>query len=113
MESVNSELCEAELLKEIETLKARIAELEAKQTKKHKELPTVECEICHHTFKNKYILKAHMKNMHDETRERFNCPHCDKTFANKYYLKKHIKDKHSEESHHEEESNEETNEEEE
>ena len=86
---------EAKLLKEIEALKARIAELEAKQHKAHKELPTVECDICHKTFKNKYILKNHMKNMHDESRERYNCPHCDKSFANKYYLKKHIAAKHA------------------
>jgi len=99
---------EAELLKEIAELKARIAELESKQQhqKPHKELPEVECEICHKMFKNKYILKTHMKNMHDETRTRFDCPHCDKTFANKYYLKKHIAakhaDKHEEEQHEEE-----------
>ena len=102
---------EAELLKEIAELKARIAELETKQQKPHKELPEVECEICHKMFKNKYILKTHMKNMHDDTRERFTCPHCDKSFANKYYLKKHITTKHAEkqEEHNEEEH---TNEEE-
>ena len=101
---------EGELLKQIEELKARIAELESKQQNQHKppkQLPEVECEICHKTFKNKYILKTHMKNMHDETRTRFDCPHCDKTFANKYYLKKHIAakhpDKHEEEQHEEEE----------
>lgn len=101
---------EGELLKQIEELKARIAELESKQQNQHKppkQLPEVECEICHKTFKNKYILKTHMKNMHDETRTRFDCPHCDKTFANKYYLKKHIAakhgDKHEEETHEEEE----------
>ena len=106
---------EAKLLKEIEALKARVTELEATHHKAHKELPTVECELCHKTFKNKYILKNHMKNMHDESRERYNCPHCDKSFANKYYLKKHIASKHADvtDSDHSEHSEEEVHNEEE
>ena len=100
------------LLQQIEELKARIAELEAKQHKPHKELPTVECEICHHVFKNKYILKNHMKNMHNEDRERYDCPYCDKDFANKYYLKKHISCKHADKDTKSDDSNDEHNEEE-
>ena len=86
--------CTEALLHELNELRQRIAELEA-HTKSHAKynLP-VECEICHKTFKNKYILKTHMENMHNDSRERYSCPHCDKTFASKYYLKRHIHDKH-------------------
>ena len=89
-ESTNTEL---DLIAEIDKLKQRIQELEAKQAKRIE--PTAECEICHRVFKNKYILKTHMFNVHNENRQRFTCPHCSKTFASKYYLAKHIKDKHT------------------
>ena len=88
--------CTETLLHELNELRQRIAELESQCAHKSHavyNLP-VECEICHKTFKNKYILKTHMENMHNDSRERYSCPHCDKTFASKYYLKKHIKDKH-------------------
>ena len=91
----------AELLQIINDLTRRVAELESKMDtkahKQHKELDKVECEICHKTFKNKYILKTHMQNIHSETRERYECPHCNKEFASKYYLKKHISSKHPDE----------------
>lgn len=88
--STNTEL---DLIAEIDKLKQRIQELEAKQAK-HVEQPA-ECELCHRVFKNKYILKTHMFNVHNENRQRFTCEHCHKTFASKYYLAKHIKDKHT------------------
>lgn len=82
------------LMDEINKLKQRIQELEAKKNKR-KESEPVECEHCHHMFKNKYILKTHIKNIHGENRQRFECEHCHKTFASKYYLAKHINDKHT------------------
>ena len=94
-EEAQTEISSVEaLLQELNELRQRIAELEA-HTKSHAtyNLP-VECEICHKTFKNKYILKTHIENTHNDNRERYNCPHCDKTFASKYYLRKHIHDKH-------------------
>ena len=86
--------CVETLLHELNELRQRIAELESQHKSHATYNQPVECDICHKTFKNKYILKTHIENMHNDSRERYNCPHCDKSFASKYYLKKHIHDKH-------------------
>ena len=44
------------------------------------------CEVCSKTFKNKYALKAHMKNHGEKTHI---CEVCSKSFVNKYILKEH------------------------
>lgn len=80
---------------ELNQLRQRVADLESHR-RKRQELETAECPHCHKIFKNKYILKTHIENMHNENRQRHQCPHCTKTFASKYYLAKHIHDKHSE-----------------
>ena len=83
-----------ELLNEINNLRDRINQLENRHHHQNQNLyePT-ECDICHKIFRNKYIMKTHKQNMHNDNRERFNCPHCNKTFASKYYLKNHIDSK--------------------
>ena len=88
-----------ELLNEINNLRDRINQLENRHHHQNQNLyePT-ECDICHKIFRNKYIMKTHKQNMHNDNRERFNCPHCNKTFASKYYLKNHIDSKHKNEN---------------
>ena len=44
------------------------------------------CEVCSKTFKNKYVLKVHMKNHGEKTHI---CEVCSKSFVNKYLLKEH------------------------
>ena len=80
---------------ELNQLRQRVADLESHR-RRRTELEPAECPNCHKTFRNKYILKTHIENMHNENRQRHSCPHCTKTFASKYYLAKHINDKHSE-----------------
>ena len=64
--------------------------------KKNDMAQPVECNICHKLFKNGYILKTHLKNIHCEKREIFECPHCGKPLKSKYYLQYHISHKHNE-----------------
>lgn len=85
---------------DFKTLNNKIAELETKvaeleEKKKNDMNQHVECELCHKIFKNRYILRTHVKNIHCEKRESFECPHCHKHLKSKYYLKSHILLKHS------------------
>ena len=79
---------------ELNQLRQRVADLESHR-RRRTELEPAECPHCHKIFKNKYILKTHIENMHNDNRQRLACPHCSKTFYSKYYLAKHINDKHS------------------
>ena len=80
---------------ELNQLRQRVADLESHR--RHRtELEPAECPHCQKIFKNKYILKTHIENMHNDNRQRHQCPHCTKSFASKYYLAKHIADKHPE-----------------
>lgn len=84
-------------INEIEQLKAKISELEKKINKPKREYEPCECEICHNMFKNKYILKTHMNNIHNKERQTYNCPYCRKLLKSKYYLQKHISIIHADE----------------
>ena len=86
------------LIEVINNLQQRITELETHQPRRNVTFEPAECNICHKTFKNKYILKTHIETMHNENRSRFQCEHCGKTFLSKYYLAKHISIKHSDEN---------------
>ena len=107
-----------ELTNRINELENKLVELEQKRTKhktkskvvnseeedscdalhaEQQQSEPVSCEICHKTFKNKYTLKTHMRNKHNENRERFECLYCQKKLASKYYLITHISNIHSDE----------------
>ena len=92
-----------ELIEQIKELKEQIAVLQTAVLNPvvHKKTPiemiSCECEICHKHYKNKYVLKTHMKT-HSETKEekiKVECPECHKRFCSKYYLARHISEKHS------------------
>lgn len=82
----------AKMLIEMEELKQQVSDLKCNQKTRppKQELHPVECELCHHVFKNKYILKTHMNNIHNDKRKRFECPECHKLLASKYYLITHM-----------------------
>ena len=50
--------------------------------------PEVECPHCHKTY-FKYLLKRHIRRMHQEFRE-FPCSQCDKEYPDKNELKRHV-----------------------
>ena len=85
---------------DLEALTSKITELENKvaelEEQKRNNNQSVECELCHKIFKNKYILKTHIKNIHVEQRESFTCQHCGKQLKSKYYLQYHISHLHNE-----------------
>lgn len=83
-----------ELTNKINELENKIHELESKKKTKSVDEPA-ECGVCHMILKNKYILKTHMKNRHDDNREKFKCSICGKELKSKYYLSTHLKNKHS------------------
>ena len=93
----------------IEELRAKIIELqneikllkEERKPKKEKvkvENPPVltpcKCSICEKEYKNKYILKTHMKLHQDKEERKVQCPVCHRYYTSKYYLNKHMKNKH-------------------
>ena len=97
----------------IEELRAKIIELqneikllkEERKPKKEKvkvENPPVltpcKCSICEKEYKNKYILKTHMKLHQDKEERKIQCPVCHKYYSSKYYLSKHMKNKHEKQS---------------
>jgi hypothetical protein len=68
--------------------------LEIHSNKIHMICPkTSVCSVCSKSFKNKYLLTAHHKQVH-EARQRVSCSKCDKDFCNKSTLQKHMKKKH-------------------
>ena len=93
----------------IEELRAKIIELEneikllkrgqkPKREKMKAENPPslipCKCSVCEKEFKNKYILKTHMKLHQDKEERKIQCPVCHKYYSSKYYLSKHMKNKH-------------------
>ena len=48
------------------------------------------CNICNRKFKEKWNLKQHIKNVHDNP-QKFYCSNCNKPFAYKSSLTKHLK----------------------
>ena len=96
----------------IEELRAKIIELEneikllkrgqkPKREKMKAENPPslvpCKCSVCEKEFKNKYILKTHMKLHQDKEERKIQCPICHKYYSSKYYLSKHMKNKHESE----------------
>ena len=96
----------------IEELRAKIIELEneikllkrgqkPKREKMKAENPPslvpCKCSVCEKEFKNKYILKTHMKLHQDKEERKIQCPVCHKYYSSKYYLSKHMKNKHESE----------------
>ena len=97
----------------IEELRAKIIELEneikllkrGQKPKREKmkaenspSLVPCKCSICEKEFKNKYILKTHMKLHQDKEERKIQCPVCHKYYCSKYYLSKHMKNKHEKQS---------------
>lgn len=54
-----------------------------------KDLKKVPCAVCQKSFKNKYAMKFHIKQVHEKS-TRVTCNKCGTTIYNKYMLKKHI-----------------------
>ena len=48
--------------------------------------------MCHKSFKNKYILLAHVRSIHDT--ENIKCSMCNETFNSQQRLRRHISDCH-------------------
>mmetsp|Transcript_1807 Transcript_1807/g.3926 ORF Transcript_1807/g.3926 Transcript_1807/m.3926 type:complete len:148 (-) Transcript_1807:2021-2464(-) len=67
-------------------MKQHLAKVHDSQVK-----PT-KCTDCGKSFKDKYAVKFHMKQVHASTRVM--CPICLKEVYNKYMLQKHFKNKH-------------------
>ena len=85
----------AKLLIQVHELQSQVDALTRKHKSKHDYEPA-ECELCHQVFRNKFTLKTHMHNKHNDNRERFTCPQCGKSLASKYYLATHIARMHNE-----------------
>ena len=51
------------------------------------------CHECLKSYKNKYLLKAHEKQVHLKTLRIF-CNKCQRTFCNRFALQKHLKKFH-------------------
>ena len=49
----------------------------------------VKCPICGHKYANKYAVKFHIEQVHEQT-QRVNCEFCKLPFYNKYVYEKHI-----------------------
>lgn len=49
---------------------------------------TTKCNICDATFKNKYLLKRHIKNVH-ATAKPYKCDQCEGSFTSQVYLNAH------------------------
>ncbi|OMJ86843.1 hypothetical protein SteCoe_11551 [Stentor coeruleus] len=53
----------------------------------------LECSKCQKLFKNKYSLKAHLKQVHEKI-TKLPCEKCGKILFSKYTLKNHLKKHH-------------------
>ena len=80
-----------QLTNKINELESKITELENKNHINEK----VVCDICNKKFKNKYILRTHMQNIHCENRQSYTCEICGKQLKSKYYLQYHISHLHN------------------
>lgn len=68
--------------------------LEIHVNKMHYNHPkTSVCTVCFKSFKNKYLLHTHNKQVHCKVL-RVECVKCEKFFSSKFTLQKHLKKKH-------------------
>lgn len=78
--------CEAEFFTS-KGLKQHIGKVHEQSNK------TYNCSVCDRTYKNKYAVKAHVKQVHDKA-TRVDCVLCGRSLYNKYQLKLHLRDAH-------------------
>lgn len=57
-----------------------------------------QCHVCGTWLKNEYLLKTHVRRIHNA--KPLKCPHCDKIKPNRNSLSRHISESHSAPSHH-------------
>ena len=68
--------------------------LEIHTSKMHFNYPkTSVCTLCLKSFKNKYLLNTHKKQVHSKVQQ-VECFKCCKFFSSKFTLQKHFKNKH-------------------
>ena len=58
---------------------------------------SVECADCGQTFSSKYVLRSHVKRVHDVAKD-FQCSSCSKLFVTNTSLRRHVREVHGENS---------------
>ena len=71
--------------------KIKIKDLESKTKADEPEVVNQKCEKCNNVFRNRKLLKKHMKEAHG-VKEGKRCPQCPETLPNNLEFRKHVKD---------------------
>lgn len=53
------------------------------------------CELCGKIYKDQYVLRSHLKLVHEKPLTSHECSHCQKRFDRKAHLKRHLKHTHT------------------